>query len=169
MKEFLRLTVWGILLFFLQSFVFSRMGIFEVGNIFVHLLFFLIMPLKVRSIPLMIIAFIYGLLLDMLTYTYGIHAFSCTLMVAVRSILLPLIFDKDDLENGNRMFIGFSFGYYRYVLLMLFIYCLSVFLLQDFSLKYILLQALKALVSTIASFIVMFFLNITILRGYNER
>lgn len=169
MKEFIRLVIWAVVLFFLQVFVFSPLGLFGQGNIFIYIMFFMIIPLKMKQIPLMLIAFFFGLLVDNFTGSYGIHCFSATLIAGARQYIQRLFFDKDELDNTDTLFVRFSADYYKYVIAMTLLYSLSVFILQSFSFKYIPAVLLKTAVSTIATFVVMFFVQATILKRYNER
>ncbi len=169
MKEFLKLVLWAVVLFLLQVFVFSPLGLFGQGNIFVYIMFFLIIPLRVKPIPLMLIAFFFGLLVDNFTGSYGIHCFSATLIAGARQYVQRLFFDKDELENTATLFVRFSADYYKYTFTMTLLYSLSVFLLQAFSFRYIPAVLLKTVVSTVATFVVLFFIQATLLKRYNER
>ncbi len=158
-----------VLSILLQILIFNQISLLGYGCIFFHLIFVLISPLRFKTIPLMLMAFAMGLTVDVFSNSYGIHAFSLTLVSAIRGGIINLFFSKEDTEHPPNLFVGLSADYYKYAISMIFIYSLSVFALEAFDVRFVLNILQKTLVSTIATTIFVLFVQSVVFKKYNER
>ena len=143
-----------VLSILLQILIFNQISLLGYGCIFFHLIFVLISPLRFKTIPLMLMAFVMVLTVDVFSNSY---AFSLTLVSAIRGGIINLFFSKEDTEHHPNLFVGLSADYYKYAISMIFIYSLSVFSLEAFDVKFVLNVLQKTLVSTIATTIFVLF------------
>lgn len=157
------------LMLLLQVLFFNQINLFGYGYIFVYLIFLIVTPLSVKTIPLMLVSFVIGCTLDIFMQSYGIHTFAITLIAAIRRSLLNIFFSKEDLDYSTSLFVRFSYAYYKYVVIIVLIYCLTVFSMEAFSTKFIIPVLQKTGASTVVTTISIFFVQALTLRKYDER
>lgn len=79
-------SITGFFIYFLvQVFVLKNLVIFDSAFCFLYVFFILLMPLEIKSIPLMLIAFFLGLAIDTFYDTLGMHTASLVFMAFVRN------------------------------------------------------------------------------------
>ncbi|MCC5939817.1 MAG: rod shape-determining protein MreD [Lunatimonas sp.] len=79
-------AVFGLVLYFLvQVFVLKDIVLFGEAFCFLYLFALLLLPLEVKTIPLMLMAFLFGLGIDAFYDTTGMHAASLVLITFIRS------------------------------------------------------------------------------------
>ena len=154
------------LMLLLQVLFFNQINLFGYGYIFVYLIFLIVTPLSVKTIPLMLVSFVIGCVLDIFMQSY---TFAITLIAAIRRSLLNIFFSKEDLDYSTSLFVRFSYAYYKYVVIIVLIYCLTVFSMEAFSTKLIIPVLQKTGVSTVVTTISIFFVQALTLRKYDER
>ncbi|MEM7369096.1 MAG: hypothetical protein AAF587_10895 [Bacteroidota bacterium] len=162
MSEILKYGVAFLIYLFFQVFLFTDLVLFQLATPFIFLLFLFMLPVD-TPIPLQyVIAFVLGLLVDVLTtpQAIGLHAFSCLLAVGARSRLLPIIGTSQmrhvqelDLKSQN------STWYITFLLPLIFIHHLAYFFLEDFTFQYFFHTLLKVISSTIYTFIICYLLT----------
>lgn len=67
---------------------------------YIYFLFILWLPFNINRFALLIIAFIFGTILDYFTGTGGLHAAPCVLIAYLRPYLLNLLIPQDTTENS---------------------------------------------------------------------
>lgn len=169
MKEILKYFLGISVLVLFQILVFNQITLLGYGCVFAYLLLIIVAPLNVKTIPFMLIAFVIGLTIDIFSQSYGVHTFAATLVAATRRWVLNLFFSKDELEYNTSLFVKFSYDYYKYIVLIVFIYCFTVFSLEAFSFELILPILQKTGVSTLITSVFIFFIQSVTLKKYNER
>jgi rod shape-determining protein MreD len=169
MKENLLYILIITLLVFFQIFVFNQIHLFGYGCIFVYILFILIAPLSFNKMSLVFLGFIVGFLIDYFSNSYGIHAAASTLIAYIRPKIVKLFFGEAELENKIKFFSEITFGFYKYVVIMVLIHHFTLFMLEAFSFKLILLVVLKSLISSILSIIFIFLIQTLFLKTANAR
>lgn len=121
----------------------------------VYPLFILLLPFEMGTIPLMILAFAFGLTIDSLSNTFGLHASSALVMAYFRPLVFDFFAPRDGYEGteesnlhtmGLRWFI-LAFG------LLLLIHHTWFFILEIFALNEWLLLLRKILLSVPLSFL----------------
>ena len=140
----------------IQSLVFNQIELGFGIHMMVHPLFIMLLPFETGVFTLMTLGFIMGLIIDIFSNTYGLHASSLLLMAYLRPVIFkfygpregydplkePSIFDM-----GNRWFF-FVFGY------LLLIHHFWYFLVEIFRVDQFLLILQKTLFSVIISFLI---------------
>lgn len=102
---------------------------------YVYLLFIMMLPTNTGRIPMLIIAFCTGLIMDAFCNMLGFHAFACTMMAFCRILFADRILvrnDHADISSPNFYVVSFrQFAFY--VTLLLFIFYIFFFSLEVFS------------------------------------
>ena len=97
---------------------------------FLYLLGLLILPSTVRTIPLMLIAFCIGFILDIFFETIGMHSAAATLFAFLKPIWLKAASPTGGLDEAEEPSLGqIGFGrYISYAFPLLFVYSLVFFI-----------------------------------------
>lgn len=88
---------------------------------YLYYLYILWLPFNINRSWLMIIAFLFGLLLDYFTGTPGLHAAPCVLIAYARPLLINILIQKKDIETNYNDPSVTSMGwapYFTYVVLL---------------------------------------------------
>ena len=110
---FLMLVLGIIQIFFLKN-----LALFGVAFPFLYLLPILILPSSIKTIPLLLIAFFLGFVVDIFYETLGMHAAAITLLAFLKPVWLeltsPTVGYADEIEPtleeiGLGRFIGYTF------------------------------------------------------------
>ncbi len=100
---------------------------------YLYFLFILWLPFNLPRLPLLIIAFVFGLTLDYFTGTMGLHAAACVLIAYVKPFLLNLLIPQETTEQSYIEPSISSMGwapYSLYVVLLTFIHHFYLVLLE---------------------------------------
>jgi hypothetical protein len=100
---------------------------------YLYFLFILWLPFNLARLPLLIIAFVFGLTLDYFTGTMGLHAAACVLIAYVKPFLLNLLIPQETTEQSYLEPSISSMGwapYSLYVVLLTFIHHFYLVLLE---------------------------------------
>jgi hypothetical protein len=149
-----------LLLFFSQVWIFKQAS-FPIGNISnVHFLIYpmaiLLLPVKTTRSLLLIIAFVFGICLDIFYDSPGIHAAALVFTAYVRNIVIALLepFSGYNIDNVPTIKqLGFSW-FISYISILLLIHFFVYFSIEAFSFVYIFEIFLSSVFSFICSFIV---------------
>ena len=68
-----------------QVFFLKNLALFGVAFVFIYLLGILILPISMRTVPLLLIAFTLGFILDLFYETIGMHTAAATFLAFARS------------------------------------------------------------------------------------
>ena len=103
---------------------------------FVYILAVLMLPTRVGNIPLLLIAFASGVLVDVFCNIPGFHAFCCTLMAFVRILVGNRMLTRGDpdviIDVPSVRTVPFQ-PFALYLLVMTAVYCIAYCLLEAFS------------------------------------
>jgi rod shape-determining protein MreD len=91
-------TFIGVLLAFLQVFVFDNILFFEYINPFLYIAFVFLFPLRELRFYFLFLAFSLGLFIDIFADSGGIHAFSTLTIAYVRLFFIKLYFRKTPVD-----------------------------------------------------------------------
>lgn len=100
-----------------------------------YILAVLMLPTSLGKVPMLLIAFASGVIVDVFCNIPGFHAFSCTLMAFARILFgnkLIMRDDPADIDEPSIQTVPFQ-QFSIYVLLMALIYCLAFCLIEAFS------------------------------------
>lgn len=104
---------------------------------FIYILAVLMLPTRVGNIPLLLIAFTAGALVDIFCNIPGFHTFSCTMMAFVRVLIGNRMLTRDDpaeavIDEPSVHTVPFQF-FAVYLLVMSAVYSFTYCLLEAFS------------------------------------
>ncbi len=91
-------TIRFIILTLLQIIVLNNIGLYNMVNPYIYVLFVLLLPIEIPIYLLLILSFLSGLSIDIFSNTGGIHAASTTLMAFCRPLVLTLITPRGGYE-----------------------------------------------------------------------
>lgn len=156
MKNILSHIIRFLFLILLQVFIVNNI---DLGNAnyyispFIYITFLFVLPNSTNLFALIFLGFILGLTMDFFMDTYGIHASASTLIAFIRPTFSKQLEDPNSYPENNNLtvYLGDRFKYIYYISLLSFIYCFWLFLLEEFSFKYLHIILLKAVLSSICS------------------
>lgn len=154
----LMLFVHFFVLVLIQIFVLNNIFLFKLVHPYIYLYFILILPLNLQKSFVLLISFGLGLMIDILSSTYGINAIACTFIGFIRPGVVSLFTSEPNPEEKVEPHIR-SFGlraFFFYVFLMTFLHHFVLFLTEVFGFRDFGFTLLKVLLSTFISIIVMF-------------
>lgn len=94
----------NFLLYLILQATVARFIAFSQAGCFVYVGFFLILPGRQKNLTtLLCISFIFGLLIDMIYHSIGLHAFASVLMVYSRSFLLNLFLPLNSQKASTQL------------------------------------------------------------------
>lgn len=105
-----------IMLMLVQIFLLKNLAVFGLAFGFIYILWILILPISIGTIPSMLLAFIMGLTVDVFYETIGMHTAAATLVAFIRPIWLKIIspiggYDDNDVPTLNQMGIQWFISY----------------------------------------------------------
>lgn len=122
----------------------------------VYILAVLMLPTNIGNIPLLLIAFASGGLVDLFCNIPGLHMFSCTMMAFGRILFGNKMLTRDDptevVYTPNVQSVPFEI-FAPYVLLMSLIYCVTYGMLEAFSFGNFWLTVISMLINTAVAWI----------------
>lgn len=119
----------------------------------VYPLFIMLLPVQMRPVLLLFLAFIIGFVIDIYSDTFGLHASASLIFAYFRLSILKWFTARDEFENENTPDIA-SMGFRNFVLAygtLLLIHHTWYFTIEIFKFNEILLLLQKVLVSLVAS------------------
>jgi len=145
-----------IILLAVQLIIMNNIKLFGYSSPFIYIIFILGFPLNTNKNLLIVLSFLLGLSMDVYSNTGGVHAGACVLIAYLRPTLLKLSFGVS-FEHNNIKLIQAEFKQQMvYLTSMVFFHHLTLFALENFSIK-LLLQTLEStLVTSILSSILIY-------------
>lgn len=142
-----------VLLLLLQGFIFNQVGWGWGGKellfIFVYPLFVALLPLRMPRPLVILLGFIMGLSVDLVSETLGLHAAALCFTAYCRPFVLRLFEPRDGYNikaNPTVQDLGLEWVL-RYLAVLLLLHCLFFFLVQTFSILFIVDITLKTLLT----------------------
>lgn len=130
----------AVLLLVIQVSVFDDLPIGEGVHIMIYPLFIFLLPVEINVFYLMLIAFGFGVLIDINTDTFGLHALSASMFAYFRPLIFKLFAPRDGydpLTETNMFQMGFGWFLRTFGILLL-IHHFWFFLLMVFRISEIL-------------------------------
>ena len=127
--------------------------------VFIYLI--LRLPVNLHDGWVLTIAFFAGLLIDIFNNTPGMNALACTVMAALRRPVFNLFVSRENdmnipIPSVDSMGVG---DYFKYMSVLVTLYCALIFLIQAFSLHNIGLTLARIAASSVLSIIIIFGLD----------
>ncbi len=168
MKKTLSFIILLLLLLISQFFIFDKLFLINLPNIYVFIFFIIILPYNFNKYYILLISFLLGFFMDITNFTPGIHTIASTFIGYFRQFLLKLYSPSIKYENGEVL----SYKKYgiawllKYYISMIFIFELIVFLFQYFSINRFFDSFLRLLLGTTLSFAFIFIFYLFFERRY---
>lgn len=144
-----------VLLLLLQVFILNNIMLFGFINPYLYPLFIILLPLNLKPIPTLLLAFAIGLSLDFFEDTGGVHAFACVVIAYLRPLILRFAFGINyDYQTLKFYEEGFK-PRFIYISIMVFTHHLVLFSLEAFSFQHTLMVLKTTLYSGLFSLFLM--------------
>jgi hypothetical protein len=143
-------VLYFILFFFLQVIFFRNVSLFDYALCFVYIGYLLMLPIDIKPIPLMLIAFAFGLLIDSFFDTVGINSFVCVFIAYIRPYILKLLTPGGGYDTQTEIsisYMGFVW-FIKYAALVIFIHHFLYFTLESWNISYFLRIMVRSVLST---------------------
>lgn len=159
MKYTLEFLFWFVGLVLFQVLLLNHIQIAGVINPFLYIYFILALPIHTNRMSLIFTGFLLGLVIDMFSNTWGIHAMATTFIAFLRPYMFRIVATQEELDKVMPRFRTMGVNYVKYILLMVFIHHLLLFTLEAFTFKYFWVIILKALISALITILLIFTLE----------
>ena len=138
--------------------IFNNLILFNVALPLVFIYLIISLPVTLSTNWSLTIGFVTGLAVDIFSDTPGMNALACTNLAFLRKPVYHLYMSYDDDLSGLRPSISTmgSAAYFKYLLTMVFVYCLMLFAIEAFQFFNIRLLLMRTVFSTIFTFIIIY-------------
>jgi rod shape-determining protein MreD len=106
MIEYIKLFLIALVLAFLQSFIIQEVDMGFWMRPMPYLMLFMILPVNTNKYAQLIIAFIFGTFIDLLSGSFGTHAASCIFMVFFKNLIDHRFVDFDSIQLQGESYIN---------------------------------------------------------------
>lgn len=138
-----------VFLLLLQVLIFNNINLFGFINPFPYVLFIILFPVNANKNALLIASFALGLLLDVFLNSGGVHATACLVLAFVRPYLFKLSFGLSYEYQTVRLNDVLTPERFSFILFSVLIHHFVLFLLEIFSVDFILRIGINTLSSTV--------------------
>lgn len=159
MKNVIEFLSWFVGLVLLQVLLFNNIQIAGVINPFVYIYFIIALPIHSNRISLICTGFALGLVIDMFSNTWGIHAMATTLIAFLRPYIFRVVSTQEEMDRVMPRFRTMGANYLKYIVLIVLIHHLLLFALEAFSFQYFWIVLSKTLVSSLITIVLILMLE----------
>jgi len=152
-KSFLKNILQFIFLVLMQVLIFNNIELGGYLNPYIYVLFILLLPFDTPRWLLLIIGFMLGLSVDILSETMGMHTSATVLMAFLRPSVLSMFSPREGYEKGSLPRIHF-YGiqwFVQYTLVLVFAHHTMLFLTEIFRIQDFFHILLRIILSTLFS------------------
>jgi rod shape-determining protein MreD len=147
----------------IQQFVLDNIFLFNMVHPYIYLSLILMLPININRYLLILIALAYGFVMDMLSFSYGLHTCTMVLLGFLRPYLMRLFVSEEQIEQNIEVHLT-TLGarrYLFYLLIMLFIHHSLLNFLQVFSFREYFLTFYKTMLNVLASILIIVVYDLT--------
>lgn len=139
----------------LQVFFLQGVVLFEYAFCWLYVSFLLFLPINTDRVVLLLLAFVYGLFVDVFYDTLGVNSIACLALAYSRKWVLELLQPSGGYEPQQRPLLSdMRTGWFAsYVLILLTIHHLVLFLVEAASFAYLGVLVLKIVASVLFTFV----------------
>ncbi|MBK8701591.1 MAG: hypothetical protein IPN29_19390 [Saprospiraceae bacterium] len=166
-------NLWRFVLYFLFQVIVCRRVDLSIGSFhYIHLLIYplpvFMLPMKTPKAMMLIIAFVFGLMIDGFYNSPGVHAAALVFSAYIKSIILRFLepfegYNTDDYPTISKMGIGW---YLSFISLLMLLHCFIYFSVEAFSFVYFFDIFMNTIFSFITSMSVIFLLQLILRPKY---
>ena len=156
-----RIAAYIIVFVLLQVLVMNNIHLFGIVTPFIYLYVILKFPVDMSRTNVIILSFMTGLIIDIFSNTFGIHAAACSFAGFIRMPLLERFVDMREIQEGSvPSYTTFGFvKFIRYTLILVFLHHITLFLIEAFSLFQPGLMIMRMLSSILFTSLLMFIIE----------
>jgi hypothetical protein len=159
-----------LVLVLLQTFVFNEINLGVYLNIYLYVLFILLLPFETPGWILLPVCFLLGLMVDVGLNTAGLHTSACTFAAFVRPTVLSFIKPREGYDaNASPGLFNMGFSWFlSYSLILIFLHHFWLFTVEAFRFTDIFFILLKVLCS-LALNVFMVLITQILISSFNNR
>lgn len=155
-RDYLKYIGHFLIVIIIQVFILNNVFILDILHPYLYLVFIFMLPLNINHGFLMVISFFTGTVIDIFSYTYGIHAMAAVLAGFARPFLIKAFVSEnvpDVIFEPHIKTLGIR-SYIIYVLVLTFIHHFVLLLVEAFSFYHFYYTFFKIIVNTLFTFVV---------------
>jgi len=141
-----------------QTLVISNIRLFGIVTPFIYIYVIMKFRIDISRSFMILLSFLLGLIIDIFSNTYGLHAAACTFIGFIRQPLIESFIDTKELPDGSvpsfRLF-GFA-KFFRFALLLVSLHHVILFVIDAFGFYQPLLLLIRVLSSIALSLLLIF-------------
>ncbi|MCC8147330.1 MAG: rod shape-determining protein MreD [Bacteroidales bacterium] len=154
-NTWLKLILLFVLLFFLQVWLFNKIHLFGYATPLLYIYLILKLPVDMNRNVVVVIAALTGLLIDVFSYTLGMHMLATVVAGFMRYYLLKIFTPRDMFESVLPSFSSFGYSLFlRYAGFVVLIHHILLFSIESLSL----FDPVNLILRIVGSFILTMFL-----------
>ena len=157
-KEWHSIFLYIIALVLLQVLVMNNIHLFGIITPFIYIYAILKLPVDMSRSSVIVISFVLGLIIDIFSNTFGMHAAACSFIGFVRMPLLERFVDLKEMPEGSiPSYKSFGFAkFMRYAVIMVIFHHIFLFVVEAFSFFQPLMMMTRMLSSIILTTLLVF-------------
>jgi rod shape-determining protein MreD len=147
----------------IQQFVLDNLFLFNLIHPYIYFAFILMLPVNTNRYVYISIALVYGFIIDILSFTYGLHTSTLVVIGFLRPYMMRLFVSEEQMEQNVEVHfttIG-ARRYLIYLLIMLFIHHSLLNILQVFSFREYFFTLYKTVLNILASMLIIVVYDLT--------
>lgn len=150
-----RVAVYFLVFVLLQVLVMNNIHLFRIVTPFVYIYVILKLPVDMTRSGTIIVSFLLGLVVDIFSNTFGMHAAACSFIGFVRTPLLDRFVDVKDLpEQSIPSYSLFGYAkFIRYALVLVVLHHVTLFVIEAFTFFQPLFMVMRMTLSILLSFL----------------
>jgi len=157
-NNFQTLVISFFILLLTQFFVLNNFQLTKFVIPYFYLIFIVLFPVNINKIIFLIIAFLMGFFVDLLTYSFGVHSFTCVLVAYMRTPILKFFVGRAEMELKEITIESLSIiKFLVFCSILIFIHHLILFHLELFSFKGFFITTFQSILSSFFTLLVFVF------------
>jgi rod shape-determining protein MreD len=151
------------ILIVIQQFVLDNLFLFNLIHPYIYFTFILMLPVNINRYVYISIALVYGFIIDIMSFTYGLHTSTLVIIGFLRPYMMRLFVSEEQIEQNIEVHFS-TLGarrYLIYLLIMLFIHHSLLNILQVFSFREYFFTLYKTVLNIFASMLIIVVYDLT--------
>lgn len=154
----IKIVIWAVIFLLIQVLIMRGIDIGWGGKIYIQILFyplfFITLPFKISNNVLLLVAFVFGLMLDLFYDSPGVHAFASVLTMFSRKYVIQILEPRGGYGvNSSPSFESMGAGWFlSYSSILFFIHVFAYFCADIFTIAYLGTIIVKAIFSFLLTY-----------------
>ena len=162
-RSIFRYLLHFFILIIIQLFVLDNLFLFNLIHPYIYFTLILMLPVNINRYLLISIALVYGFIIDILSFTYGLHTSTLVFIGFLRPYMMRMFVSEEQIEQNIEVHFS-TLGarrYLIYLLIMLFIHHSLLNILQVLSFREYIFTFYKTVLNIIASLLIIVVYDLT--------